>query len=248
MPYDKGDFTQQGINGDVSALVRLNDKRVVKMVLSSDDESSNVDVTGTVYDYLNGETYPLGGSTPTGTITITENGEGIDVAQYRYADVSVSGGISPLTILEEKSITSALPLVDLTTDITPFGFVPIKVTKNDTTTILYPKIDSTYCVMYEDPLEETAPISQEFDENGDYSCTIIGPGAIGTYTLEIETDGSNNALLYTDLGIQVILEDNGVYKMPTNADPSTMDMVNCTITDGYIVLNKRFAYCIASQV
>ena len=95
MPYDKGDFTQQGINGDVSALVRLNDKRVVKMVLSSDDESSNVDVTGTVYDYLNGETYPLGGTTPTGTITITENtepGSPLDIAQYRYADVSVSGG------------------------------------------------------------------------------------------------------------------------------------------------------------
>ena len=33
-----------------------------------------------------------GGSTPTGTIYITENGEGIDVAQYAYADVSVSGG------------------------------------------------------------------------------------------------------------------------------------------------------------
>ena len=95
MPYNKGDFTQQGINGDVSALVRLNDKRVVKMVLSSDDESSNVDVTGTVYDYLNGETYPLGGTTPTGTITITENtepGSPLDIAQYRYADVNVSGG------------------------------------------------------------------------------------------------------------------------------------------------------------
>ena len=92
MPYDKGDFTEQGINGAVTALVRLNDKRVVKMALSSDDESSNVDVTGTVYDYLNGETYPLGGSTPTGTITITENGTGIDVAQYRLANVNVSGG------------------------------------------------------------------------------------------------------------------------------------------------------------
>lgn len=33
-----------------------------------------------------------GGSTPTGTISITENGEGIDVAQYAYADVNVSGG------------------------------------------------------------------------------------------------------------------------------------------------------------
>ena len=36
-----------------------------------------------------------GGSTPTGTITITENtepGSPLDIAQYRYADVSVSGG------------------------------------------------------------------------------------------------------------------------------------------------------------
>ena len=33
-----------------------------------------------------------GGSTPTGTIEITENGENIDVAQYAYADVNVSGG------------------------------------------------------------------------------------------------------------------------------------------------------------
>lgn len=33
-----------------------------------------------------------GGVTPSGTIEITENGEGIDVAQYAYADVNVSGG------------------------------------------------------------------------------------------------------------------------------------------------------------
>ena len=91
MPYNKGDFTQQGINGDVSALVRLNEKRLMKVVLSSDDESDNCDISGAVYDLLNGTSYPLGGSTPTGTITITENGESIDVAQYRYADVNVSG-------------------------------------------------------------------------------------------------------------------------------------------------------------
>lgn len=33
-----------------------------------------------------------GGVAPSGTIEITENGEGIDVAQYAYADVNVSGG------------------------------------------------------------------------------------------------------------------------------------------------------------
>lgn len=36
--------------------------------------------------------YASGMVKPTGTIAITENGEGIDVAQYATADVSVSGG------------------------------------------------------------------------------------------------------------------------------------------------------------
>ena len=79
MPYNKGDFTEQGVAGDVTALVRLNDKRIVKMVLSSDDESSNVDVAGTVYDYLNGETYPLvvppTPPTPTGEPVLIETVE-----------------------------------------------------------------------------------------------------------------------------------------------------------------------------
>ena len=60
MPYNKGDFTQQGINGDVSALVRLNEKRVMKVVLSSDDESDNCDISGKVYDLLNGTSYDIG--------------------------------------------------------------------------------------------------------------------------------------------------------------------------------------------
>ena len=43
--------------------------------------------------YTNGEWADAeGGSTPTGTIKITENGEGIDVSEYAYADVNVSGG------------------------------------------------------------------------------------------------------------------------------------------------------------
>lgn len=43
--------------------------------------------------YTNGDWADAeGGSTPTGTIKITENGEGIDVSQYALADVNVSGG------------------------------------------------------------------------------------------------------------------------------------------------------------
>lgn len=91
MPYNKGDFTQQGINGDVSALVRLNEKRVMKVVLSSDDESDNCDISGKVYDLLNGTSYDIG-SGVSGNIEITENGENINVAPYATATVNVSGG------------------------------------------------------------------------------------------------------------------------------------------------------------
>ena len=71
MPYDKGDFTEQGINGAVTALVRLNDKRVVKMALSSDDESDNCDISGKVYDLLNGTSYDIGSGGGGGGTLIT---------------------------------------------------------------------------------------------------------------------------------------------------------------------------------
>lgn len=77
MPYDKGDFTQQGINGDVSALVRLNEKRIMKVVLSSDDESDNCDISGKVYDLLNGASYDIGsgggGGEGFGTLLLTQD-------------------------------------------------------------------------------------------------------------------------------------------------------------------------------
>ena len=51
--------------------------------------------------------YASGMVKPEGTITITENGEGIDVAQYATADVSVSGGGSATqTLTVTKSAAS----------------------------------------------------------------------------------------------------------------------------------------------
>ena len=49
----------------------------------------------------------IGGSTPTGTIEITENGEGIDVTQYAYADVNVSGGSSDLAEAEVTIVNNS---------------------------------------------------------------------------------------------------------------------------------------------
>ena len=165
MPYDKGDFTQQGVNGDVSALVRLNDKRVVKMVLSSDDESSNVDVSGTVYDYLNGETYPLGGSTPTGTITITENGTGIDIAEYRLADVNVpANGVLISTTSLGHLATTATSNTDMGTsikisksDINTYDVI-IAILKSDAVTLGYNRATVCTLTCYGNPYSLSASL------------------------------------------------------------------------------------------
>lgn len=108
--YNKGDFTQQGIDGDVTALVRLNQKRIARLKLSSDDETSGVNVSGYVFDELNGEKYPIGGSQPTGTLNITENGT-YDVSTYANANVEVEGGSFPMCTINVTpgSLLTTLP-------------------------------------------------------------------------------------------------------------------------------------------
>lgn len=107
MPFNKGDFTQQGIAGDVTSLVRLNEKRTVKLTLSADDASDNCDISGSVIDELNDKTYPIG-SGVSGNIEITENGENINVAPYATATVNVSGGGDvPYCILEIENTATA---------------------------------------------------------------------------------------------------------------------------------------------
>ena len=113
MPYNKGDFTQQGIAGDVTSLVRLNEKRTVKLTLSTDDASDNCDISGSVIDELNGKTYPIGAGV-SGNIEITENGENINVAPYATATVNVAGEIPyiipPQTVTTLSSGYRELPL------------------------------------------------------------------------------------------------------------------------------------------
>lgn len=77
-----GTASDDGISGAIDA---LND------ALAGSDQEAAQSIEGAIA--LLGQ-HIGGGSTPTGTIEITENGEGIDVAQYAYADVSVSGGSS----------------------------------------------------------------------------------------------------------------------------------------------------------
>lgn len=96
MPFNKGDFTQQGVAGHVNAILRLNEKRSVGIDLTSDEEAEGCTITGAVYDLLNEEVYPIGAGV-SGNIEITENGENINVAPYATATVNVAGGGGDLT-------------------------------------------------------------------------------------------------------------------------------------------------------
>ena len=89
--FNKGDFTQQGVAGHVNANLRLNEKRLVNIDLTSNEEAEGCTITGTVKDLLNDKVYGIG-SGVSGNIEITENGENINVAPYATATVNVAGG------------------------------------------------------------------------------------------------------------------------------------------------------------
>ena len=91
--FNKGDFTQQGVAGHVNANLRLNEKRLVNIDLTSNEEAAGCTITGTVKDLLNNQVYGVGAGV-SGNIEITENGENINVAPYATATVNVSGGSS----------------------------------------------------------------------------------------------------------------------------------------------------------
>jgi len=102
MPFNKGDFTQQGVAGHVNANLRLNEKRLVSIDLTSNEEAEGCTITGTVKDMLNNKVYGIGAGV-SGNIEITENtaeGETLNIAPYATATVNVSGGGGNVKTLE----------------------------------------------------------------------------------------------------------------------------------------------------
>ena len=66
--YNKGDFTEQGINGTVKALVRLNNKRILDLSVATagDNEAiNNLDIN--IHDDVNGLSYNISGPVNTGS-------------------------------------------------------------------------------------------------------------------------------------------------------------------------------------
>ena len=103
--FNKGDFTQQGVAGHVNANLRLNEKRLVNIDLTSNEEAEGCTITGTVKDLLNDKVYAIG-SGASGNIEITENGENINVAPYATATVNVAGGGGDLKYCEVTIVCS----------------------------------------------------------------------------------------------------------------------------------------------
>ena len=122
--YNKGDFTQQGVNGHVNATVRLNEKRLVSLDLTSNEVAEGCTIAGTVKDLLNDKVYNIG-SGVSGNIEITENGENINVAPYATATVNVesgSGFVNPLihfNITFENDVTACDMWLEPATGVMP---------------------------------------------------------------------------------------------------------------------------------
>ena len=88
MPFNKGDFTQQGVAGHVNANLRLNEKRLVNIDLTSNEDSEGCTITGTVKDLLNDKVYNIGsgggggGGFPTCEITLVPHEGGSPFVGY----------------------------------------------------------------------------------------------------------------------------------------------------------------------
>lgn len=121
MPFNKGDFTQQGVAGHVNANLRLNEKRLVNIDLTSNEEAEGCTIAGAVTDLLNNEVYPIG-SGVSGNIEITENGENINVAPFATATVNVAGGGLELLKTQFTVVNENNEAVNVSSTIMLFGY------------------------------------------------------------------------------------------------------------------------------
>lgn len=113
--FNKGDFTQQGVNGHVNATVRLNEKRLVNIDMTSNEEAEGCTITGTVTDLLNDKVYNIGsGGGTLATVEFEENGtySPADYEAYGFGEVTVNvaGGFPYCTVhLHNDGIAASPP-------------------------------------------------------------------------------------------------------------------------------------------
>lgn len=154
--FNKGDFTQQGVDGHVRATLRLNEKRYVNLDLTTNENARGCTISGNVHDRLNNLDYPIGAA-PSGNIEITENteeGEPLDISQYATATVNVAGGgatikTMPVTIINNTSYTVFIRVPHwLNSGYLQGGIeIPTNETATIDTNIFYVPTDELYSVL-----------------------------------------------------------------------------------------------------
>lgn len=117
--FNKGDFTQQGVDGHVNAKLRLNAKRYVDIDLTSNEEASGCTISGHVYDSLNDITYPIGRAKTISSKSITENGtynaSADDCDGYNPVTVNVPQPTGNIEITENTTEGSPLNIAQYAT-------------------------------------------------------------------------------------------------------------------------------------
>lgn len=89
MPYDKGDFTQQGVDGKVAGGLLLNNKRDVDVIVSTNEDDSTLGaVAVTIEDHLNDLKYTFGGENLEAG-EVYEIGAGGDSIPIRYIKCNI---------------------------------------------------------------------------------------------------------------------------------------------------------------
>lgn len=103
MPYNKGDFTQQGVAGYVNGGLLLNNKRDVTAHISTDEESAGIDnVDIKIKDRLNDIEYHITGENLTEGENVIGGGGGVDnpVLTVNVVTTGVSGDIGAIPLLQ----------------------------------------------------------------------------------------------------------------------------------------------------
>lgn len=196
MPFNKGDFTQQGVAGHVNAILRLNEKRYVGIDLTSNEEAEGCTIAGAVYDLLNEEVYPVGAGV-SGNIEITENGENINVAPYATATVNVAGDSIPkCTVNVINNTANNIYLDSLISDYkcienNYFLAVVPPTPANDSAnyTLLYVNDTDFYCIAYNsENMTLTNMVNCEVIAEGDWTGYIspIDETLDSSFTLTID--------------------------------------------------------------
>lgn len=206
--FNKGDFTQQGVNGHVNATVRLNEKRLVNIDMTSNEEAKGCTIIGTVKDLLNDKVYGIG-SGVSGNIEITENGENINVAPYATATVNVAGEIPyiipPQTVTTLSSGYRELPLGANLESLSLGDYAVLKLSGSYYGVPIYGYIIGS--VMDLTPGDETITFTGNFGSNDDpmtVQVDVINTPSFGEYEWGILLLLNNTQTAMTDIEVSAV--------------------------------------------